>query len=179
MPAWVLATYHKKPRVFRKLSVSDNILAILELRASLNKQQRLTALDHLLKEFRIDHLRDIKASSLSGGETRRVEIARALAADPQFMLLDEPFAGIDPLSIIDLKHIIARLRDRGIGVLMTDHNVRETLTICNRAYIVHAGEIIAEGAPKYILEHETVRKVYLGKSFDLADKPDIEQLGDF
>lgn len=153
--------------IFRKLTVAQNILAILELRRDLNHNQRMERLDHLLHEFHISHLYDAMGISLSGGERRRVEIARALAMEPKFMLLDEPFAGIDPLSVIDIKRVITHLKDRGIGILITDHNVRETLTICNRAYIVNAGEIICHGKPKEILENKKVREVYLGHEFDL------------
>jgi lipopolysaccharide export system ATP-binding protein len=153
--------------VFRKLTVKDNILAILELRKDLNKTARLNKLNSLLREFHIEHLKDVAAISLSGGETRRVEIARALATDPKFILLDEPFAGIDPISVIDIKQIITELRNRGIGILITDHNVRETLTICHRAYIVSEGTIIAQGSAEDILNHAKVREVYLGAEFNL------------
>jgi lipopolysaccharide export system ATP-binding protein len=153
--------------IFRKLSVADNIMAILELRKDLNKIQRTEILNQLLQEFRIDHIRDSIGMSLSGGERRRVEIARALATEPKFILLDEPFAGIDPISVLDVKEIIMHLRTRGIGVLITDHNVRETLDICERAYIVNQGEIICEGTPQTILENKQVRTVYLGENFNL------------
>ncbi|MCX7120396.1 MAG: LPS export ABC transporter ATP-binding protein [Gammaproteobacteria bacterium] len=153
--------------IFRKLSVSDNVMAILELRQDLNKKERQERLTFLLEEFHISHLRDVAAISLSGGETRRVEIARALAMDPKFILLDEPFAGVDPISVIDIKRIILHLSNRGIGVLITDHNVRETLDICKHAYIVNEGNIIAQGTPKEIMADELVRKVYLGENFSL------------
>jgi lipopolysaccharide export system ATP-binding protein len=153
--------------IFRKLSVAQNISAILELRKELSKQQQKTKLDSLLQEFHISHLRDSIGLTLSGGERRRVEIARALAMEPKFILLDEPFAGIDPLSVIDIKRIILHLRDRGIGVLITDHNVRETLDICQRAYIASEGSIIAEGSPDEISSNQKVREVYLGHEFDL------------
>jgi lipopolysaccharide export system ATP-binding protein len=153
--------------IFRKLSVADNIMAILELRTDLSPEKREIILDQLLHEFRIEHLRESLGISLSGGERRRVEIARALAIDPKFILLDEPFAGIDPISVVDLKRIISHLQKRNIGVLITDHNVRETLDICQRAYIVNEGEIICEGTPKDILENKQVREVYLGEDFNL------------
>lgn len=157
----------QEPSVFRKLSVADNVMAILELRSELTKSQRNEILEDLLHEFHISHLRDVLGISLSGGERRRVEIARALAIDPKFILLDEPFAGIDPLSVIDIKRIIKQLRERGIGVLITDHNVRETLAICERAYIVNDGEILCAGKPQEILVNQRVREVYLGEDFQL------------
>lgn len=157
----------QEPSVFRKLTVADNILAILELRSQLTAAQRHTLLEDLLHEFHISHLRDVVGISLSGGERRRVEIARALATDPKFILLDEPFAGIDPLSVIDIKRIVKQLRDRGIGVLITDHNVRETLAICERAYIVSDGELLCAGTPQQILADQRVRDVYLGDEFAL------------
>ncbi len=153
--------------VFRKLSVADNILAILETRTELTEDERMGILENLLYEFRISHIRDSLGLSLSGGERRRVEIARALARKPKFMLLDEPFAGVDPISIIDIKQIANHLSERGIGVLITDHNVRDTLDICHRAYIVNNGEVIAEGTSDHILAHPEVRKVYLGEAFEL------------
>jgi lipopolysaccharide export system ATP-binding protein len=157
----------QEPSVFRKLSVAKNIMAILELRKELSKKQRNDMLDSLMAEFHISHLRDNLGISLSGGERRRVEIARALAIEPKFILLDEPFAGIDPISVVDIKHIIRQLHERGIGILITDHNVKETLDICERAYIVSDGTIIAEGAPDEILANKQVREVYLGHEFDL------------
>ncbi len=153
--------------VFRKLSVSDNILGILELRKELDEQQRQRQLEQLLEELHIGHIRDSLGQSLSGGERRRVEIARALAAEPRFMLLDEPFAGVDPISVIDIQRIITHLSARNIGVLITDHNVRETLGICQRAYIVSAGSLIASGTANEILANQQVREVYLGQDFKL------------
>lgn len=153
--------------VFRKLSVSNNILAILETRKELSSKQRQEKLEQLLKEFHITHIRHSLGMSLSGGERRRVEIARALATEPTFILLDEPFAGVDPISVNDIKQIITHLKDRGIGVLITDHNVRETLTICETAYIVSEGHIIAEGDSEAIMSNQAVRDVYLGHQFTL------------
>ena len=153
--------------IFRKLSVGDNIMAILQLRKDLTTAQKKARLKKLLSEFNISHLEKMPAISLSGGETRRVEIARALALDPKFILLDEPFAGVDPISIIDIKRIIINLSERNIGVLITDHNVRETLSICKHAYIVNEGSLIAEGTPQEILLHKVVREVYLGEDFYL------------
>jgi lipopolysaccharide export system ATP-binding protein len=157
----------QEPSIFRKLSVEDNILAILETRKNLSRQQRNQKLEELLHEFHISHLAKNTGMSLSGGERRRVEIARALAADPQFILLDEPFAGVDPISVNDIKNIIRHLRDKGIGVLITDHNVRETLDICEHAYIIGEGHVIAEGSTDHILSDEKVRKTYLGEHFKL------------
>ena len=151
--------------IFRKLTISENIMAILETRKDLNKQQRQQRLNELLNDFKISHIKDSLGMSVSGGERRRAEIARALAADPKFMLLDEPFAGVDPISVGDIKDIIQTLKERGIGVLITDHNVRETLAICEKAYIVSEGAVIAEGTPQEILDNEQVRKVYLGDDF--------------
>jgi lipopolysaccharide export system ATP-binding protein len=153
--------------VFRRLSVADNILAILETRDGLDESQREEALERLLEELHVGHLRDHLGMSLSGGERRRVEIARALAADPAFILLDEPFAGVDPLSVHDIQRIARHLADRGIGVLITDHNVRETLGICSRAYIVNQGSVLAAGSADEILANSDVRKVYLGQDFRL------------
>ncbi|ULQ47300.1 LPS export ABC transporter ATP-binding protein [Flagellatimonas centrodinii] len=153
--------------VFRKMSVADNILAILETRADLNRAQRRDELERLLGELHVAHIRDAEGQSLSGGERRRVEIARALAANPRFILLDEPFAGVDPIAVGDIQQIVHHLRDRGIGVLITDHNVRETLALCERAYILAEGAVIAEGQPGDLLANEMVRKVYLGEQFRL------------
>ena len=151
--------------VFRKLSVADNIMAILETRSELSGAERHEKLESLLREFHIEHIRKNSGMALSGGERRRVEIARALATEPAFILLDEPFAGVDPISVNDIKVIISQLSDRGIGVLITDHNVRETLDICDKAYIVSEGRIIAEGSTETILNDEQVKRVYLGQDF--------------
>lgn len=153
--------------VFRNLSVEQNILAILQLRADLDGEARQQLLENLLEEFQITHIRESKGISLSGGERRRVEIARALANEPKFILLDEPFAGVDPLSVVDIQSIIRQLVDRGIGVLITDHNVRETLGICDRAYVMGEGRILAQGNSLQILENKLVRKIYLGADFKL------------
>jgi lipopolysaccharide export system ATP-binding protein len=153
--------------IFRKLTVGDNILAILETRSDLNKKERLARRDELLEEFHVEHLRDSLGQSLSGGERRRIEIARALATEPSFILLDEPFAGVDPISVNDIKQIIKHLRDRGIGVLITDHNVRDTLDICEKAYIVGEGHIIAAGTAEHVLQNERVRQTYLGDQFTM------------
>lgn len=153
--------------VFRKLSVRDNIMAILETRKELSRADRRTKVEELLEEFHITHIRNSVGMALSGGERRRVEIARALAMEPAFILLDEPFAGVDPISVSDIKQIIRHLRDKGIGVLITDHNVRETLDICENAYIVSGGHIIASGNAEAILENQQVKEVYLGNEFRL------------
>ncbi len=153
--------------VFRKLSVSDNVRAILQTRPGLDSDKRDEILESLLDELHIGHIRNSMGQSLSGGERRRVEIARALAADPQFMLLDEPFAGVDPISVLDIQRIIHHLSARNIGVLITDHNVRETLGICQRAYIVSSGSVIAAGTADQILANQQVREVYLGQDFKL------------
>jgi len=157
----------QEPSVFRKLSVHDNIMAILETQPNLSREQRDELCDQLLSDFHLEHLRENVAMGLSGGERRRLEIARALAVNPKFILLDEPFAGVDPISVVDIQKIIKGLADRGIGILITDHNVRETLGICDRAYIINEGKLIAEGDPETILDNEEVRLVYLGKSFSL------------
>ena len=153
--------------IFRRLTVADNIRAILETRSDLNRKEREQRLEQLLQEFHITHIRDSLGMSLSGGERRRAEIARGLATDPAFILLDEPFAGVDPISVNDIKDIIRHLKQRGIGVLITDHNVRETLDICDNAYIVSNGHIIAEGDATTILANQQVREVYLGADFRL------------
>ncbi len=152
--------------VFRKLSVADNIRAVLELQ-NLEKDKLEERLDELLQELHINHIKDSAAISLSGGERRRVEIARALATSPRFILLDEPFAGVDPIAVLDIQKIIKFLKERGIGVLITDHNVRETLGICDRATIINAGEVLAAGHPAEIIDNESVRRVYLGEHFKM------------
>ncbi|MBM4196002.1 MAG: LPS export ABC transporter ATP-binding protein [Gammaproteobacteria bacterium] len=153
--------------VFRKLTVEENIMAILELRPELTRADRQSRLESLLDELHVSHVRASLGMSLSGGERRRVEIARALAAEPRFILLDEPFAGVDPISVLDIQRIIRHLAERQIGVLITDHNVRETLGICGRAYIISDGSMIAQGTPPEILENQQVRQVYLGEGFRL------------
>ena len=153
--------------VFRRLSVADNIMAVLELREGLTARQRSEQLEGLMDELKIAHIADQKGISLSGGERRRVEIARALAAQPRYMLLDEPFAGVDPISVGEIQRIVRHLKERGIGVLITDHNVRETLGICDRAYILNDGEVLSRGTPAHILADEKVREVYLGREFKL------------
>lgn len=157
----------QEPSVFRKLTVVDNLRAVIQVRSDLTKGQAELLIEDLLDEFSITHLRDQVALGLSGGERRRVEIARALATDPQFILLDEPFAGVDPISVIDLQEIIGHLKQRGIGILITEHKVRDTLEICDRAYILNEGQVIAEGTIEDIVANEEVRKVYLGDKFSL------------
>ena len=152
--------------IFRGLSVAQNIMAVLEIRCA-DKARRRERLDELLDEFGLDHLRDAMATTLSGGERRRVEIARALAADPQFILLDEPLAGIDPINVAEIRHLVGHLKDRGLGVLITDHNVRDTLDTIDRAYILHDGVVVCEGSPETIVDDPVVRRVYLGETFAL------------
>jgi lipopolysaccharide export system ATP-binding protein len=153
--------------IFRKLSVADNLRAVLQMRRDLSDSHIELKIDDLLAEFSISHLRNQMAVALSGGERRRLEIARALASEPQFILLDEPFAGVDPISVLDLQKIIAHLKQRGIGILITEHKVRETLEICDRAYILNNGQVIAEGKAEALVNNEEVRRVYLGESFSL------------
>ena len=153
--------------IFRKLTVYQNLMGVVELLPNLTKAQRQERVDQLLEEFSVTKLRDNSGQSLSGGERRRVEIARALAANPKFILLDEPFAGVDPISVSEIKQIITHLKDRGIGFLITDHNVRETLDVCEKSYIVNAGQIIAQGTAQDVLNNEKVKSVYLGKDFSL------------
>jgi lipopolysaccharide export system ATP-binding protein len=157
----------QEPSVFRKLSVADNIRLVLELREDLDENGRARELSDLLDELQIGHIADQSGSSLSGGERRRVEIARALAGKPRMILLDEPFAGVDPISVNEIQRIVKHLKDRGIGVLITDHNVRETLDICDRAYILADGAVLAQGAPDALLANPDVRRVYLGDAFRL------------
>ena len=154
----------QEPSIFRKLNVEDNIMAILELKKTLPAKSRKNRLEELLKEFNIEHIRHIKGITLSGGERRRVEIARALAMEPKFILLDEPFAGIDPISVVDIQDIIYQLRDKGVGVLITDHNYREMLDTCDHSYVLNTGEIIASGNKETILANTEVKKVYLGET---------------
>ena len=153
--------------IFRRLTVYENLMSVLQIRKDLTNAERKARADELIAEFRIEHIRDRLGQSLSGGERRRVEIARALAANPQFILLDEPFAGVDPISVIDIKKIIVNLKERGLGVLITDHNVRETLDVCERAYIVKDGHMIATGTPNEILNNPLVKEAYLGEQFKL------------
>jgi len=157
----------QEPSIFRGLSVKDNIMAILELREDISTSEKNNKLLILLKKFNIDHIKDTVGISLSGGERRRVEIARALASDPKFILLDEPFAGIDPISVIDIQGIIKELKSNNIGILITDHNVRETLDVCDRSYILNNSKIIAEGKSEEILKNELVKQVYLGDNFKM------------
>ena len=154
----------QEPSIFRKLSVEDNIMAVLEMNKSISSKERPGRLEELLSEFKVEHVRHIMGIALSGGERRRVEIARALAMDPKFILLDEPFAGIDPISVGDIQEIIYQLRDKGIGILITDHNYREMLDTCNHSYVLSAGKIIAQGGKAEILANEEVKKVYLGET---------------
>jgi lipopolysaccharide export system ATP-binding protein len=155
----------QEPSVFRRLTVAENVLAILELRRDLDAAGRRSELEMLLDELQIAHIAGSKGVSLSGGERRRVEITRALAAKPRFMLLDEPFAGIDPISVVEIQRIVRQLKARGIGILITDHNVRETLGICDRAYIMNDGAVLAKGSPQDVLANDKVREVYLGAEF--------------
>ncbi|MCG7983506.1 MAG: LPS export ABC transporter ATP-binding protein [Candidatus Thiodiazotropha lotti] len=157
----------QEPSIFRRLTVAQNILAILEHRKELDSQARKARCDQLLTEFGIEHLRESMAMSLSGGERRRLEIARALSMEPAFVLLDEPFAGVDPIAVIDIKKIIQHLKSLKIGILITDHNVRETLDICDRAYIINSGKVLAEGTTEEILDNQEVRSVYLGENFTM------------
>ncbi len=157
----------QEPSIFRKLSVEDNIMAVLQAQPHLSNDERQRHVDELLEEFNIAHKRTSMGISLSGGERRRVEIARALSLEPFFILLDEPFAGIDPISVVDIQHVISHLRDIGIGVIITDHNVRETLGICDRAYILSEGRVLTTGSPDEILYNEEVREIYLGSDFRL------------
>jgi lipopolysaccharide export system ATP-binding protein len=156
----------QEPSIFRKMTVAENVEAILQLR-EMNREEVARHRDYLLEDLHVSHLHDAQAAGLSGGERRRVEIARALAMNPRFILLDEPFAGIDPIAVIDIQKIITFLKEKGIGVLITDHNVRETLGICERAYIINEGDVLASGTPDEIIYNDSVRKVYLGEHFRL------------
>ena len=162
--------------VFRKLSVEDNILAVLEM-TELNKPQRLEKLETLLQEFNLNHVRKNNGDSLSGGERRRTEIARALAVDPKFILLDEPFAGVDPIAVEDIQGVVARLKYKNIGILITDHNVNETLSICDRAYLLIEGKIFRHGTAEELAANEQVRRLYLGTNFELRRKDWILEMG--
>jgi lipopolysaccharide export system ATP-binding protein len=162
--------------VFRKLSVEDNILAILEM-TRLTKKERMIKLDELLDEFNLNHVRKNNGDSLSGGERRRTEIARALAVDPRFILLDEPFAGVDPIAVEDIQSVVARLKYKNIGILITDHNVNETLSICDRAYLLIEGKIFKHGSAEELAEDEQVRRLYLGTNFELRRKDWIMEMG--
>jgi lipopolysaccharide export system ATP-binding protein len=157
----------QEPSIFRKMSTAQNVLAVLETRADLSRTERNLRTTGLLRELGISHLHDTPAMALSGGERRRLEIARALAVEPRFMLLDEPFAGVDPIAVNDIKKIVSHLRSKNIGVLITDHNVRETLDICDRAYIINEGQVIAHGSPVALLQNAEVRAVYLGEHFTM------------
>ena len=157
----------QEPSIFRGLSVNDNIFSILEQREDINDKEKKEKLSNLLKTFNIEHIRNTLGISLSGGERRRAEIARALASDPKFILLDEPFAGIDPISVIDIQEIIKKLKNNKIGILITDHNVRETLKICDKSYVINSGKVLASGKSKDLVKNEIVKKVYLGESFKL------------
>ncbi|MGK0389114.1 MAG: lipopolysaccharide export system ATP-binding protein [Maribacter sp.] len=164
----------QEPSVFRKLSVEDNIMGVLEM-TKMSKQERKDKMESLIKEFRLEHVRTGKGDTLSGGERRRTEIARALATDPQFILLDEPFAGIDPIAVEDIQYIVAKLKEKNIGILITDHNVQQTLSITDRAYVMFEGNILMSGTAEELAEDEHVRKVYLGKNFEL--KRNVIDLG--
>jgi lipopolysaccharide export system ATP-binding protein len=164
----------QEPSIFRKLSVEDNIMGVLEM-TKMSKQERTDKMESLIKEFRLEHVRKGKGDTLSGGERRRTEIARALATDPQFILLDEPFAGIDPIAVEDIQYIVAKLKEKNIGILITDHNVQQTLSITDRAYVMFEGKILMSGTAEELAEDEHVRKVYLGKNFEL--KRNVIDLG--
>ena len=166
--SWLGLSYLPQEKsIFRKMTVGENILSVLELQKNLTKSKRYKRMESLLDEFNLSHLRDANAPSLSGGECRRVELARALATNPKFLLLDEPFAGIDPISISDIKNMIRQLKEQNIGVLITDHNVRETLNICDRAYVMHSGSVLTHGSANEIISHPTVKDIYLGHDFQI------------